>query len=765
MLGDASSLQRRVVAVSCCALFTCLVASRHVFAQDQPRALGSPSVQADRSNGAGTALLFFRNDSAKPMEVVLSTGPVTASGTSKATDAQVFFGAESETGPGVLEYKFSLSPSSTAKVKVFVTNAWGISRMDADLLNRSTRIAKLAILPFAMNVSLLDPAPDKAELDLTDGSPARIILKNEDSLSYALTFRLIVGGRQLAGHDFRMPPQGSALLEFVPKMPSELTSPGSYVPAILGRLQEIFKPEVHKGDVLYLYQKEGNTVDYSSPAKIISLSTSFNYFSPEWRTALNYILIVGILILGAITSLTFGHAVPNLLQRLNIVEQLKDLAKNIANLSSNIDSRLAVLIRLERSRLNDLLKSRSTISPDFDTIVAQCNAGVGKLSARVALCQQMDIVMGKLSQFVRAGAPPSQIYDIRRSQQQAGETLKKVDAPETDLQDTNKSIAAAGLRLDSINRLDLDFGKALAQRVQDVCANVIKPMAAKPTFANVNTAVPSPSSVLQAVPATTTEIDASLYTSVDTALWKIQIIREYVEFAEGTSDAQIKARLQKREGQLTSYLNVQSWEALCSARLLLQEMKEDLYPERLHEALTASPAEASISMEPAIAYEEEPLDFSVRFSNTAINTARAREEWVCSWAFGDGLHNEGWLVSHYFILPKRGVFRVRKSQVFEVAASFQDAAGKQVTDSAGKPIILKADIKVQPSRLRSLLGERALAEVARLSIAILIAVFGLVAGVKDQIVKLDILPGLAAVFLAGYGVDALKNLMSSNKNS
>jgi len=723
-------------------------------------------VQADRSSGAGIAVLSFRNDSAKPLSVVLSAGPVTISGASKAGDAQVFFGAESDTEPGGLEYKFTLAPSTTAKVKAFVTNAWGPSRLDADLLNGSSRVGKLAILPYAMNVSLLEPAPDKAELNLTDGSLARIILKSDDSLSYALSFRLMVGGRQLAGHDFQLSPQGNAVLEFIPQMPVELTSLRSYVPAVLGRLQEIFKPEVHKGDVLYLYQRQGKSVDYSSPVKILPLSTSFNYFSPEWRTALNYVLIVGILILGGISSLTFGHAVPNLLQRLNIVEQLNALARNIANLSSNIESRLAVLIRLERSRLHDLLTSRSTISPDFDTTLAQCKAGVVKLTSRVDLFQQMDIVIGKLFQLASAGAPPSQIDGISRSLRQASETLKKVDPPDTDLQDTQKSIAAAAARLDSINRPDPDFGKALAQLVHDACTNVILPMAKNSTFARVNAAVPGPTSVLQAVPTTITEIDQSLFTSVDMALWKVQVIREYAEFAEGTTDLQVKSRLQQREAKLILNLNVQSWEALCSARILLQEIKQDVYPERLNEALTANPVEASIHMEPAIAYEEEPLEFSVHFSNDAINSATAREEWVCNWVFGDRLHSQGWIVSHYFILPKRGLFRVRKSQLFEVSASFQDAAGKQVTDpGTGTTIILKTQIPVLPSRLRNLLGERGVAEVARLSVALLIAVFGLVAGVKDQLVKLDILPGLAAVFLAGYGVDALKNVIGSSKGS
>jgi hypothetical protein len=195
-------------------------------------------------------------------------------------------------------------------------------------------------------------------------------------------------------------------------------------------------------------------------------------------------------------------------------------------------------------------------------------------------------------------------------------------------------------------------------------------------------------------------------------------------------------------------------------------MKDDLYPERLREALTGDSVGASTEMEPATAYEEEPLEFRICFANHLINTSSARQEWVCMWAFGDGLQAQGWLVSHYFLLPKRPLFRRRQPHTFEITASFQDEAGKQVT-KPGKddPLLLKKKIKVEPSRLRDWIGERTLAEAARLSVALLVAVFALVAGVKDQLAKLDVLPGLIAVFVAGYGVDVLKNLINSNKGS
>jgi hypothetical protein len=757
---STQSRKRNAAKRFCFILCMYSITSARLPGEVQPRVLGSPEVLAEKSSGSGTTLVSLHNDSATPLTVTISAAPAILNGT-YASGAQVCFGAENDAGPGELEYKFNLPAATTTRVKVFVSRAWGSSRLDLDLLNGRSTISKLMIVPSPINVSLVEPAADKPELNLTDGSPARIILKNEDPVSHSLSFRLVVAGQKLAGYEIQMSPQRSSVLEFVPKMAVN----SKVWPSILERLQEIFKPQVDGGSVLYLYQAQGATVDYSSPAKIISLNTSFNYFSPEWRATLNYFLIVLLLILGGVASLMFGHLLPNLLERLNIIEQLNELARITANLSSNIESRVGILIRLERSRLHELLTSRTTISPDFDTTLTQCKARVAKLTSRVTLLQQLDVVIGRLPQLARAGAPPSQIDDVSRSLQQTVGTLKKVDPADPDLQEAQKSIAAAVASLEAINRPNSDFGKALFQRVQDV-TKAIPATGSNPTFDRISKAVPGPGTVLKTALSSPPEIVPTAYASVDTAIWKLQIIFDYAVFKESTTNQDTLERLNKWEGQLILYLGVESWEALQSAKLLLQEMRDDLYPERLREALTVNPIEVSIKMEPAIAYEEEPLEFSVYFTNHFINTAAARQEWACAWNFGDRLQGQGWLVSHYFVLPRAGLFRRRRANTFEVSASFQDAAGKPVTDTGtGKPIVVTNKIEVHPSRLRALLGERTTAEVARLSVALLIAVFALVAGVKDQLAKLDVLPGLIAVFVAGYGVDVLKNLINSSKSS
>ena len=49
-------------------------------------------------------------------------------------------------------------------------------------------------------------------------------------------------------------------------------------------------------------------------------------------------------------------------------------------------------------------------------------------------------------------------------------------------------------------------------------------------------------------------------------------------------------------------------------------------------------------------------------------------------------------------------------------------------------------------------------ELSRLSLALAIAGVGLIAGAREQILRLDTLPALIAVFLLGFGSDRIKNM-------
>ena len=137
----------------------------------------------------------------------------------------------------------------------------------------------------------------------------------------------------------------------------------------------------------------------------------------------------------------------------------------------------------------------------------------------------------------------------------------------------------------------------------------------------------------------------------------------------------------------------------------------------------------------------------------AINSAAAKREWCCEWDFDDGLEGSGWRVAHYFELRKTGDFVVK--------LRFRDETGKLVADADQKVIEITKTVAVRPTRQGSLVDDRAWTESLKLAAALLIAVFGLVAGARDQLLKLDILPGLVAVFLVGFGADTIKSLLTS----
>jgi hypothetical protein len=56
--------------------------------------------------------------------------------------------------------------------------------------------------------------------------------------------------------------------------------------------------------------------------------------------------------------------------------------------------------------------------------------------------------------------------------------------------------------------------------------------------------------------------------------------------------------------------------------------------------------------------------------------------------------------------------------------------------------------------------DRASLEFIKLGATLLIAVFGLVAGAQQQLDQLDVIPGLVAIFLVGFGADTIKNLLT-----
>jgi hypothetical protein len=624
--------------------------------------------------------------------------------------------------------------------------------------------------------------PDHATLSLIRGQTTRIVLKNEDNVPHTLNWEVnspsTPSQTLCKDKNLVLAAKGVGFANCTPLWPNTL-----------GYLQNLFKADGSRGGYqLVLYDAEKQ-----SPPKIIAADATADYIDPTSRQWFKNIALIVILAVGGTCSLLLNFYVPNKLQRLNANEKLAPLARKTADLSSRIDSRLAVLLRLERSRLDDLLKSRWTLSPDFSGVVGAVLAEVPKLQTRVDLAQQIDIALQKLEKLRTAGVPPSLRDEIETSLQKAEVQLGKTDPSDADTQAAQALIADISTRVDALTQPSADFGRKLANDIHAMLSKIVtttsppEGISAGATYARIIGEVPWPLAQLAKLENTDQTVPPGTEADFDMALHQINLIIQYVEIYDNAKGERL-SRLNEREQRLVDRLRRRSWEALRSTRLLLREMKDDVYPEDLRAALLADGQQVFIDINPRVAYESEPLELSVRFNNHLLNTSAAREEWFCCWRFGDNLEEKGWSVSHYYLFHKNGDVKGKKSflpkqagssppaeamtdhkkskesttQKFSPEIVFTDEHGEIVNDKK-LPLRVQGQVLVRPSKLGKR-RERIWIESVKLVAALLIAVFGLLAGAQGQLDKLDVLPAMIAVFLLGFGADSIKNVLTSKSS-
>jgi hypothetical protein len=246
---------------------------------------------------------------------------------------------------------------------------------------------------------------------------------------------------------------------------------------------------------------------------------------------------------------------------------------------------------------------------------------------------------------------------------------------------------------------------------------------------------------------------------------------KYVQLCDGILEPKAFALLQ-REQFLTNVLG-DGWEGLRRARRLLREMIEGISVAEVRAQLEAKQFEVILDRHELRIFE--PATFKVRFFDKGVDSSTARQEWLHGWNFGHGPDlggitasnppsndapsadhyiEEGMSVCHYFPAPGR----------YRVFASFRHETGGQ-TSADGyefrthKDVLVWGQSKGRWAGFVRLLQDN-LNEGLRLVLALTPVILGLLAGAKDQLLKLDPVLALAAVFLAGFGSDQVKNLLS-----
>jgi len=236
------------------------------------------------------------------------------------------------------------------------------------------------------------------------------------------------------------------------------------------------------------------------------------------------------------------------------------------------------------------------------------------------------------------------------------------------------------------------------------------------------------------------------FMEVDDSIDRVNVALDSIYVYATTKDVGIQSRLNGRRDQLLQLLGTRDWRTLRAARGLVEQMRQNIYPEDLIEALRAK--KASITIDQQVARPYSPLELCVCFDVYQYNHAKALEQLRCVWTFDDGLTEKGWYVCHFYQEPaERTITADIPLSIAAATAGTSDAiqftqklSVRQTTSSFSKQYLLAGGL--------------------RFAIAFFIALVGLVGGARDQLAKLDVLPALIAVFLLGFGADTIKNVFT-----
>jgi hypothetical protein len=702
-----------------------------------------PPIIIDQSSSA-SVVLQFRSGSA-PAKVALSVGDFQSVVTGEPQNAHVTFAGLSDiAGKSVYQLSTDLQPNTTLFLRLDITNLKEAGESTAILYNDGKQIGTLKALknqfPFAIRLNE-STAQDRAEISFWQSEQRILLLKNDDPMTYPIHWEVVIRGTRVVGDDV-IPGGGVA--------PIQITTPPREW--FLTGLTGLLKPDVQDANILLRYRPAVNSVVQYPQQKALPIEAHLHYYPTRTQEIAGTITVFVALFAGGILSLVASNWIPNQLRRRDLRDKLASLANKISDISFDCDSSLRVLVRVERRRLAELLESRFAITPDMAGIFTQCEAGITALEKRVGLLKNIDENYARLIHLSVSSLPPSLAKQILDNLRKASRLLRSREMQDGDLQTIRSLISDASAALDDANQPNDQFARLIAARVNELKTDFSNDGLVGRTDAckNISDRLPGPLEALDDKYTDPLNIKLNDYSRLDRSLLVLDQIKDYILIHESSTDSDFRKTIEESLKLLLQYWRQPSPPSLHAGRLLLVQLNEGDASADLIAAITATPPRISIETEPKEVRTYQHVRWTAKFDRDDFNNSAASEEISCIWDFDDGLNEKGWTVTHYYS-PSRKPRRVK--------LTFKDSMGKLITNEKGEPIKVMRTVKVlRDSSINR--WDRSKSEIIRLFIVLLVALLGLMAGAQQQLSKLDIIPGLIAVFLLGFSADAIKNIVT-----
>jgi hypothetical protein len=677
--------------------------------------------------GATTAstTLELRNPNETALKYILAIQNVKASNTNKTADWVVtFYGADNKPAGPMLEG--TADASQLFSVRVDLSHVVEAGESTAELQSNNVKIADLRLvkelgLPF--RVSLEGNPVEKPEIEFVRGSALDFRMRNDDPMNYPVLWEFFVKGKAASG-TVMVGPNGSTKFTVMPD------------DGWFSGWRSLFKNEAIDGTLTLGYKPPGAAGAY--PSKTIPIRANLSYWNPATRDSWAMVLIVIILALGGITSAYVNVDLVNRLKTISINKRVGQIARVLGEVGPQLNSQLRVSLWLERGRITATLPSGILFTPGTTAVLAQSDADTAALKVRVELAAQISDAIKRQQTAIDSGiGAPTLVERITEKLSAAQDLLKKSVLSNDELQKIHSLVGDATNCLDCLGQQDEDLEKLIHTRLNELKARFTKRLDQDPRCATIKAVVPIPFGLLAENPTgAQRERDANTR--------KLMVIADLVQ-------------MQSADDEVLQSLARQDFDSLLMAELLLAQLKDGVSLDDLKGELTASPQRVYFTIDRDTVRVNRPIMMRLMFNKSRYNRAAAKRRVECTWSFDhDNLTEKGWEVYHYFPQPRPD--SEAKDPVvpsYRVEVTFKD------TDQVVIPTPSPITKEVMVSAARPEKSSHFAVEMQRWAVGFLVALLGLFAGAQDKILSLDTAGAIVAVFVLGFGIDMVKNLLVS----
>jgi hypothetical protein len=560
------------------------------------------------------------------------------------------------------------------------------------------------------------------------------------------------------------------------------------------------------------------TDDAGAPVKLIHVKTTLAYYGPNKKAFWSYVVTLFLLFAGAVLSLYVNYKLPDEQIRSELRQQWKEIGKGIGDLSMKLASRLRVLVGMEWRLLEDRLKKLTWYTPEFEVQRSQIADSIARLKRRVDLLKKMSRAREEYVNLEALAVPPPIMSKLEDGFEQMGRKLDDFQVSDADLMDAEAKLNEMCKLLTSWKQPDPATAAEIVALLKSLNDDLQPPKSAAPAVGNDGKAIPVDAMApkdeggalyrsetlkkiveehekaddatselkykavaslvadLKVQPPDAATLAGTEYCRKAMLAFRGEVMRKYAILCDKKGPEERVPLVSKRK-TLFQLLAQDGWHSLRRAQRLVSEMSDGIYSEDIKKEIIEKRVEIRLDRNVVRAYE--PALLNVHFKIPKFETCSARDEWLCEWDFGHApfggvqdvktgkgeakpladptpkgnqgnLTEEGWSVAHYFPGPRD----------YTLTVKFRDEEGTDINDASVIPtrtLTVGGPSEQTTAKWRKRIDYNA---ALRLVLALIPAVVGMVGGVKEEFLKMDLFLALGSIFGVGFASDTVKNLLT-----